>query len=143
VPAGSPFFCIDLLEHRDVQIALGQQLLQLRVLGFECLQTLDIAGGEFTEMLASGVNRLFAELVLLGSFGHRRAVGLAQDRHHLFLAESTLPHGLLGIEEPSSQESLDRRKRAGQQENVRPAVSVVHARLDDRLDALLQPTRPS
>ncbi len=70
------------------------------------LQPLDIVRRELTEVLAPGVDGLLADLVLLGRLGDLRAVGLAQDGDHLLFGESTLPHGLLAVEEPSSQELL-------------------------------------
>ena len=49
--AGSPLFCIDLLEHGDVQITLGQQFLQPRVLRFQRAQPLDVRRRKFAEVL--------------------------------------------------------------------------------------------
>ena len=51
-PAGSPFFCVDLLEHRDVEVALGKKALQPCVLGFERSKALHIGGRQLTEVLA-------------------------------------------------------------------------------------------
>ena len=78
------------------------------------LQPLYIGRRELTEVFAPSVDRLLADLVLLGRLGDRRTVCLAQYRDHLLFVESTLPHGLLAVEEPSSQELLVRRNRAGQ-----------------------------
>ena len=64
-------------------------------------------------MLAPGVDCLLAEHVLLGSLGNRRAVSFAQDGDHLLFGESTLPHGLLVYEEPSSEGLSVRRSRPG------------------------------
>ena len=73
----------------------------------------DVGRGKLTEVLAPGMDGLLADLVLLGHRGHRRRVGLAQDGDHLLVAESALPHGLLAVEEPSSQELSVRGSRAG------------------------------
>src|SRR5471032_175429 len=126
---------VDLLEHVNGELALGQELLQPGVLAFERTQTLDVLRREFAEVLAPGVDRLLADLVLLGSLGDRRPVCLAQRRNHLFFRESTLPHGLLAVEEPSSQELLVRRNRAGQ---VRPGRRSLRARTASRI-WLIQP----
>jgi hypothetical protein len=83
-----------------------------------------VVGGIYYRMQVSHLklcaSRAFwlADLVLPGRFGHRCAVGLAQDGHHLLFRESTLPHGLLAVEEPSSQELLVRRNRAGHTGNT-------------------------
>src|SRR5438093_787351 len=61
VPAGSPFFCVDLLEHLDVEVTLGQQLLQSGVLGLERAQPLDVDRVHLSEVLAPGVDRGLAE----------------------------------------------------------------------------------
>lgn len=89
-PAGSLFFCVDLLEHFDVKITLDEQLHQPCVLGFERAQPLDVDRVQLPEMVAPGVDRGFAELVLLGCLGDRRLVGLAQDGNRLIFVESAI-----------------------------------------------------
>ena len=106
---------IDLLEYVNCELTLGQELLEPGVLAFERAQPLDALRRELAEVLAPGLDRLFADLVLLGSLGYRGPVCLAQRRDQLILRESTLPHGLLAFEEPSSQEPLARRNRAAHQ----------------------------
>src|SRR6516162_6387962 len=64
----------------DIEVALGQQLLEPGVLRLERLQVLDVARRELTEVLAPRVDGLLADLVLLGGLGDRSAVGLAKDR---------------------------------------------------------------
>ena len=59
---------------------------------------------KLTEVLASDVDRPLADLVLARRLGDRRAVGVPQDGNHLLFPESTHPHGLLAVDEPSSQE---------------------------------------
>lgn len=82
-PTGSPFFCVDLLENLEVQISLGEELLQSAVLKLQCLQALDIGRFHLAEMLTPGTDGGVADFVLLGSLGHRRAICFAQDRDHL------------------------------------------------------------
>ena len=53
----------------------------------------------------------------------------SQDRHHLLIGKSTLPHRLLVDEEPSFQKSLVRRNRAGQGQNLPDSGSINHASL--------------
>ncbi len=85
-------------------IALGNQFLQLRVLGFQGAQPFDVGGLQLAKALAPSVNGLLADLVLLRDFGDRATVGLPQDRNHLILSESTLLHGLpFSLREPFSQ----------------------------------------
>jgi len=65
-------------------------------------------------MLTPRVDRLLADLALLGSLGDRGSVRLAQDCHHLFVGESALSHQLfLCVEEPSFQKPPVRKSRAG------------------------------
>src|SRR5690606_22637264 len=103
-PASSPLFSVDLLERVDGHLSLGHHALELRVLGFKLPQPLHVRRVQLAEALAPAVQRLFADLVLAGDLGHRYAVGLPQDRHHLFFGESALSHGLLASgREPFSQ----------------------------------------
>src|SRR5690606_18205703 len=124
-PAGSPFFCVDLLEHLDVEVSLGQQLLESGVLQLQRLQALDVVGLHLPEVLAPGVDGCIADLVLLGSLGHAGAVCLTQHGNHLLFSESTLSHGLLAGWDPSSQESMERRNRAGHPDFASPSVRIV------------------
>jgi len=55
-PAGSPLSAVDVLQDFDVQIALGQQLLQPRVLGLERLQALDVGRRQTAEVLTPVVD---------------------------------------------------------------------------------------
>jgi hypothetical protein len=77
-------------------------------------QAFDVSHFKLAEVLAPGIDRGLADLVLLGRLGHRGAVCLAQDRHHLLFRESTLSHGLLGGWSHLLWESMSRRNRAGQ-----------------------------
>src|SRR6185312_10667609 len=115
VPAGLPFFSVDLLHDLDLEVPLRQQLLQLAILGGERLQLLHFRRLQLPEVLAPDVDRLLADPVLLGDLGHRRTVGLTQDRHHLLVGKSALSHRLFLLgEEPSFQKSADRKRQAGQ-----------------------------
>jgi hypothetical protein len=57
--ARSSFFCIDVLHHLDLQIALGHQLLQPRILCLELLQAANIVGLERPKPLAPRIDRNF------------------------------------------------------------------------------------
>jgi hypothetical protein len=66
------------------------------------------------EALPPGVDRLLADLALLGRLGNRGPFGFPQDRDHLLVRESTLSHQLFLIgEEPSFRRSGVRKSRAG------------------------------
>src|SRR5262249_47447149 len=92
-----PFFCVDLLHHLDGQVALGEQLLQSRVLLLQRAQLLHVGCFQFAVPLAPHVQRLLADPVLLGDLRDRRLIRLAQDLDHLVLGESCLPHTLLAL----------------------------------------------
>ena len=49
---GLTTFCVDFLEHGDVQISLGQKALQPRILGLDRAPPFDIRQRELAEMLA-------------------------------------------------------------------------------------------
>jgi hypothetical protein len=68
---GAHLFCGDLLYHVDVQIALGQHLLQPRVLGPQLALSSDLIHGHLLETLAPRLERLLADAVLLRRFRHR------------------------------------------------------------------------
>src|SRR6266487_3432932 len=96
-PARSPVFCGIFLHHLDLEITLGHQLLQPRVLRLELPQAPDIGRLQAAETLAPSVDRLLADPVPLG---HRRnliAIRLADDRDHLLFRESTFAHCPLRI----------------------------------------------
>ena len=52
----------------------------LKGLQLQRLQAFDASGFRLAEVLVSGVDRGFADLVLLGRFGRRGVIRLAQDR---------------------------------------------------------------
>src|SRR5262249_20718699 len=53
----SPVFCGDFLHDLDLEITLGNELLQPRILGLELLQAPDVVRLKATETLAPGVDR--------------------------------------------------------------------------------------
>src|SRR5690348_8596864 len=65
-PASSPFSAIDLLQGLDRHFPLGNHALELRVLGLELPQSLHIGGVKLAEAPPPDVDRLLADLVLLG-----------------------------------------------------------------------------
>ena len=107
VPASSPLSAVDFLHGVDLEIALGDELLQLRVLGFELAQTPDIGGLQFAETAPPGVDRLGADLVLFRDLGNGCLIGFPQDRDHLLFGKTAFLHGLLaGKQEPFSQVTI-------------------------------------
>ena len=56
-PSRSPVFCGDFLHDLDLEITLGNELLQPRILGLELLQAPDVVRLKATETLAPGVDR--------------------------------------------------------------------------------------
>ena len=107
VPASSPLSAADLLHHVDLKIALGNEFLQLRVLGLELAQAFDVGGLQHPETAPPGVDRLGADLVLPCDLGNGCLIGLPQDRDHLLFSKTTLLHGLLaGKREPFSQVTI-------------------------------------
>src|SRR5262249_51650903 len=93
-PTSSPFSAVDLLHHVDLEIALGNELLELGVLSFELAKAFDISRIQLPESLAPGVDGLLADFMLLGNLGDRTAIGFTQDRDHLFFAKAALLHRL-------------------------------------------------
>src|SRR2546421_2010135 len=93
VRARLPFFCVDLLEHVDLEQAIGEQLLELPVLALEYLEPPRVVGRHRAEPLTPHVDRLVADAVLLRRASDVvRAVGLAQDLNHLLVAVLALLH---------------------------------------------------
>src|SRR5689334_18101480 len=75
-PAGDararlPFFCRDLLHHVDLEVTLGDELLELRVLLLELAQSLHVDRFQLTVPLAPAVDRRLAHAVLLREIGDR------------------------------------------------------------------------
>jgi len=60
--ASSPLSAIDLLERIDLEIALGKDAFELRVLAFECSQSLDI--GRFKDRRNDDASSPIAEAIL-------------------------------------------------------------------------------
>src|SRR5262249_38931676 len=88
------FFSVDLLHDIDLEIALGNELLELGVLGFELAKALNVGRIQLPESLAPGVDGLLADLVLLRNLGHWTAISFPQNRDHLFFGETALLHRL-------------------------------------------------
>src|SRR5690606_10350210 len=84
--------CRDLLHYINLKIALGQQLLELRVLLLELSQALHIGRLELPEPLAPGIDRDVTDSLLLGERRDRSLVRLAKDLLPLFFCESTSSH---------------------------------------------------
>lgn len=90
--------------HLDLEIAVHHQLLQPRVLRLQLLQPAHLIGRQGAELLAPVVDRLLANLVSLRDntgwlpivrpeIAIRFLSGLTpQDRHHLFVRKTGLPH---------------------------------------------------
>jgi len=57
-PARSPFFCVDLVHHLDLEVALGDELLQPRVLRLEALPATHVVGLQRAEPPPPDVDRL-------------------------------------------------------------------------------------
>lgn len=89
----SPFFCGDLLHHFDFKVALGQELLQPRILLLHLVQALHFVGIHDAVALAPAVDQLLAYAVLLGYFRNGSFVGFARDRHHLLFLMTTFLQG--------------------------------------------------
>ena len=65
-PAHSPVFCRDFLHDLNLEITLGDQLVQSRILRFELPQTTHVGRWKASEPPAPSVDRLFAGSVPLG-----------------------------------------------------------------------------
>jgi hypothetical protein len=85
-------FCVDFLHHLDLEVALGNELLQPRVLRLELLQAAHVIRLQRPEALAPRVKRLLADAVLLGDGCLRITIRFPQDRHHLLVRKSALAH---------------------------------------------------
>ena len=96
-PARSPVFSRDYLHDLDLQITLGNQLLQPRILGLKLLQAPHVVRLKPPEAFASSVDRLLADAVPLGNPRNRFAIRLADDRDHLLFRETRLAHCSLRI----------------------------------------------
>ena len=124
--------------------ALSDEFIQLRVLGFQCMQPLDIGWLRLSETFAPSVNGLLADFMLLGDFRNRTAICFAQDCNHLFLDESAFLPGLpVWLREPFSQltagpENLGRSAgiTAGPEHSAAPGGRVNLAILVDNLSIL-------
>jgi hypothetical protein len=77
-PANSPLSAVDLLQGIDRHLALSEHALELPVLGLKRPQALQVSRLERSELLAPGVDRLFADLVLARDLSDRASVGFAQ-----------------------------------------------------------------
>src|SRR5688500_14884789 len=66
-----PFFSADLLHHVDLKCALGDELLELRVLLLQVTQPLHIGALELAVALAPAVDRCVRDPMLLGYLRHR------------------------------------------------------------------------
>jgi hypothetical protein len=91
-----PFVSRDLLEHVELEVAIGDDPFQPAVFLLQLPQALHVRGLERAEMLPPAVDRLRADAVLLRHLRHRSLVGFTEDRHHLLFGESRLFHGSLG-----------------------------------------------
>src|SRR5690606_7842791 len=96
-------FFRDVLHHVDLEIPLGDHLLQARVLRLELPQPTNIGDIELPVALAPAVDRLLADPMTLRDLWHRLRIGLAQDPDHLVLGETALLHGSSRLQEPSSR----------------------------------------
>src|SRR5690606_19536079 len=74
------------------EITVHHQLLQPRVLRFQLLQPAHLIGRQGAELLAPVVDRLLANLVSLRNNAGWLPIRFSQDRHHLFVRTTGLPH---------------------------------------------------
>jgi len=78
---------------RDVELRLGQELLELRVLVLELAQPAHVAGLHTSELGLPLVKRVLADAVASTDlFGSRAAVMLGNDRHDLLVGKPGLAH---------------------------------------------------
>jgi hypothetical protein len=83
----SAVFCGDFLHDLDLEITLGLELLEAP----------DLVRLKAVETLAPCVDRLLADLMLLGHDRYWLAIGLADDRDHLLFRETRFAHCSLRI----------------------------------------------
>jgi len=140
VPASSPLSAVDLLEGVDLEIALGEDALELGVLALQAPEPFDVGGIESAEVTTPVVDRLLADLVLPRDLRDRRLVSLAQDRDHLLFGETGFLHGLLASSGSHSLKlRLVRRTWAGQ-DFMRVEYFMVSApRERDQILSLIRP----
>src|SRR5512139_746001 len=108
-PARSPVFCGDFLHHLDLEVTLGHQLLQPRILDLKLLQAAHVVRLKPAETLAPDVDRLLAGPVPLGNRRYRFAIRLAEDRHHLVFRKTRFAHCSLRIGSQSLNLSMVRK----------------------------------
>src|SRR5690606_41214663 len=101
--APAPPFPAALLHRVDLEVSLGHQLLQPRILLLELLQAPNICDLEVPISLAPGVDRGFAHAVLLCDLRHRGLIGLTQNPDHLIFGIPPLLHGFSLPGAPCSQ----------------------------------------
>ncbi len=85
-------FCGDLPHHLDLQVQLGEQLLQTGVLLGQALDLLDFVNGHPGKPLAPAIDTLLRHVVSFGHFGHRIFIRFPQDPDDLLVAVSVLLH---------------------------------------------------
>lgn len=92
-PAGLRLYAEDVLERVNVKVGLGQQALELGVLGFKFPQLLGIRGLHATELGAPLVERCIAETALAAQFLDRHPrLCLLEEANDLLFGESALLH---------------------------------------------------
>jgi hypothetical protein len=85
------FFLKRLLGHFVLQHRLGQQLLQLRVLGLQRLQPLGVRHVHAAVLAPPQIEARLREAALAAQLLHRQSlIGLPQEPDDLFFAESLL-----------------------------------------------------
>src|SRR5450631_1830772 len=121
-PGALTIFCVDLLHHLELEVSVGNHLLEARILGLQGLQLLGVRHLHLPEPPPPHVDRLLAHSVLLGHLRDRRPVRLAQDLHHLLFAEPTLLHGSSGFPEGMfSGFSWSEKRQAGHPRRALPS----------------------
>jgi hypothetical protein len=85
-------FCGDFLRHFNLEVALGHEFLQARVLLLELLQPANVVGLERPEPLLPRVHRLAATLVPLRDRRNPVTIRFPEHRDHLLFREPRLAH---------------------------------------------------
>lgn len=98
-PSGAATY---LVEDIDVQITLGQYLLEPAAIDRQGLYSFDIGGFDLTEVLERGRDCGLADLVLIGGLGQAVLVCFSQHVDYLLFIESALSLGILGGRGPYS-----------------------------------------
>src|SRR5207249_10178430 len=143
-PLRAPFFCVDLFQHLELQLPIGEQPLQAGILAFQALEPDGLGLGETAVLLAPPIEGVAGNPIKPDEARDRLPTQLllAQQADDLLFVKSADPHRTSPLGHPVAYVSYPLVRKTGSTPARGAAVSQIHPLMPQKRPNGARPPSP-